>query len=1326
MATLALAVAGAAAGSALLPGGVTILGATISGASIGAQAGALAGSFIDQALLAPAGRPAVSRGPRLSELRVTTSSEGSPIPRLYGRARLGGEIIWAANVEEEVVQQATQSSGGGGKGGGRSAPAPASGASIEYRYFASFAVALCEGPITGIGRVWADGRELDLASVTHRLYLGTETQLPDSLIEAKQGAGKAPAYRGVAYVVFERLALAAFGNRIPQLSFEVHRAVDDFEKKVRAVCLIPGAGEFVYADEAVARRLDGATTVAENVHTLQGGTDWDVAIDQLERTLPSAGSVSLIVGWFGDDLRAGVCRLRPGVDAAAKDTSPLVWGVAGLDRAAAHLVSQVDGRAAYGGTPSDAAVVAAIRNLAARGIGVVLAPFIFMDVPAGNALPDPYTGAAPQPAYPWRGRITVTPAPGRPGSPDKTAAAAAEVAAFVGTAQAADFAVSGDSVLYSGPAEWSYRRFVLHYAHLALAAGGVQGFLIGSELRGLTTVRDGPGTYPFVAALADLAADVKSVLGPAAKVTYAADWSEYFGHQPADGSGDVHFHLDPLWSSASVDAIGIDVYWPLADWRDGGSHADRLAGARSIYDLDYLRANIFAGEGFDWYYASQADRDAQVRSPISDGAYGKPWVFRFKDIKSWWLNHHYDRPGGVELATPTAWVPQSKPFWLTELGCPAVDKGANQPNVFVDPKSAESSLPYYSSGRRDDYMQRCYLQAFHQAFDPADPDYVAGANPLSSVYGGRMVDLARLHVYCWDARPYPAFPDDTATWGDGPNWRLGHWLTGRLASAPLAATIAAILADYGFFAFSTGALSGSLTGCVIDRVLSAREALQPLELAFFVDARESEGVMVFSHRGEEPVRAALSPEALVERRPGEALVRLTRTQETDLPAAAKLTFISAAGGYAQAVEEARRLVGASGRVAVADVPLVLEPEQAAQIAEVWLFEAWAARERAAFALPPSRLALEPGDLVSLSSGGRTRTLRITEIGEHGARDVEARGIDPDVYAGAVPAVRPAAGGGPPVGVGQPLVLFLDMPLLRGDEAAHAGYVAAAQSPWPGAVAFYRSPETSNFLLKALVTAPAVTGITLDPLPAGAVSRYDRASRVRVRLDRGELSSATELALLAGANLAAVRNPDGEWEVLQFRTAVLVDTRTYELSALLRGQAGTEAAMRAPLPAGARFVLVDAALTPVDMGPDEIGLAYAWRCGPASRDLGDPSYVALTHAFTGRALEPLSPVHVRGVRSPAGDLAISWVRRTRIGGDSWEGVEVPLAEDLEAYEVDILDGAAVVRTLAASSPAVAYTAAQQTADFGAPQSALAVRVYQLSAVAGRGAPAAATV
>jgi hypothetical protein len=118
-------------------------------------------------------------------------------------------------------------------------------------------------------------------------------------------------------------------------------------------------------------------------------------------------------------------------------------------------------------------------------------------------------------------------------------------------------------------------------------------------------------------------------------------------------------------------------------------------------------------------------------------------------------------------------------------------------------------------------------------------------------------------------------------------------------------------------------------------------------------------------------------------------------------------------------------------------------------------------------------------------------------------------------------------------------------------------------------------------------------------------------------------------------------------------------------------------------------------------------------------LGDSSYAETTHAFAGVGLRPLAPVHV-GARREAGDIQIGWVRRTRVGGDGWETAEVPLGEAAELYEVDVLTpGGEVVRTLVSEAPAVTYSAAQQTADFGGPVAALHVAVAQVSAVYGRG-------
>jgi hypothetical protein len=628
MATLVLGAAGAAIGGSI---GGAILG--VSAATIGGFVGSTIGSVVDSWIISSLAPTQRIEGPRLDSLRITASTEGAVIPRVYGRMRMGGNVIWATDFREET-KTTTQ---GGGKGGGGGKVK-----TTEYLYYASFAVALCEGPITGIGRIWADGKPMDLSGVTWRWYPGDEAQSADPFIAAKMGGANTPAYRGTAYVVFEELPLSTFGNRLPQLSFEVFRPLadpDTAEGLTRAVTMIPASGEFTYATQAI-RKTDGGATVPENLNALADSTDMVEALDRLQAMAPAVESVSLVVAWFGDDLRAGSCKVRPGVEVSVKSTTPASWSVNGVSRASAFLVSRDDqDRPVYGGTPSDFAVVQAVQEMKARGLRVTFYPFILMDVPPGNALPNPYSNNAAetgQPAFPWRGRITCSPAAGFAGTVDKTATAASQVAALFGAATPASFSVSGESVSWTGPSgDWGLRRMVLHYAHLCAAAGGVDAFLIGTEMPGLTRIRSGAATYPAVQAYRDLLADVRSILGSRTNIGYAADWSEYFGHQPGDDeagsatgssdppNGDVFFHLDPLWADPDTDFIGIDNYMPLSDWRDGFAHADAAEGWPAIYDRAYLQANIAGGEGFDWFYASAADRSAQVRTPITDGAYGQ-------------------------------------------------------------------------------------------------------------------------------------------------------------------------------------------------------------------------------------------------------------------------------------------------------------------------------------------------------------------------------------------------------------------------------------------------------------------------------------------------------------------------------------------------------------------------------------------------------------------------------------------------------------------------------------------------------------------------------
>lgn len=235
---------------------------TLLARTVASTAASFAATTATRLLFGPKKRSV--EGPRLEAFSLQTSTEGAPVLRVFGRARVSGELIWASRFKETTATSVERS---GGKGGRLAA---AKTTTTEYLYSVSFAVGLCEGPIARVGRVWADGKPLDLSRFNARVYPGTEEQAPDDLIAATQGS--APAFRGLAYVVFEDLPLAEFGNRIPQLSFEIEKPLAEndpraLENALAAVSIIPGSGEFVYGTTKIASSPSEGVTRAENAHT---------------------------------------------------------------------------------------------------------------------------------------------------------------------------------------------------------------------------------------------------------------------------------------------------------------------------------------------------------------------------------------------------------------------------------------------------------------------------------------------------------------------------------------------------------------------------------------------------------------------------------------------------------------------------------------------------------------------------------------------------------------------------------------------------------------------------------------------------------------------------------------------------------------------------------------------------------------------------------------------------------------------------------------------------------------------------------------------------
>jgi hypothetical protein len=1194
MAELVLSTVGRALGASL-PGVFGTIGAIA-----GQVGGAMLGSAIDRQLFGVSTR---REGPRLTDLHIQGSTEGASIPAVCGSVRIAGQVIWAARFKEHVQ---TDDVSTGGKGGGPRVT------TRSYGYTLSFAVGLCEGEIARIGRVWANGALLDLSTVAWRLHRGGEDQAVDPLIEAIDGAENAPAYRGLGYVVFEDLPLEAYGNTIPQLSFEIVRPArgDEvrFEDRVRAVCLIPGAGEFVYATEPVFRRDGPGRETPENLHAESERANLRVSLDQLAADFPNCETVMLVVSWFGTDLRCGACEIRPGVEIAEKHNKPWDWQVSGVPRADAHLLSEHDDGPAFGGTPSDRSVLQAIAELKARGYHVGLYPFVMMDVPHGNVLTDPY-GADAQAAYPWRGRICVHPAAGVDGSVDQTGAAGDQIDAFFGAASVGDFAQANGLPVYSGAAEWRYRRFILHHAKLAEIAGGVDAFIIGSELRGVTTARDSATTFPAVEALRSLASDVRDLLGVGATITYAADWSEYSGHRPDDGSDDVFFHLDPLWADENIDVIGVDWYPPLTDWRAGDAHADADM-ASDVHDPAYLRACIEAGEDYDWFYASDGDRNAQLRTPIADGAYDEPWVYRAKDLRSFWAHAHHNRPGGVRDVAATDWAPESKPIWLIELGCAAIDKASNQPNVFVDPKSSESAAPRFSTGARDDLIQRRVLDAYLE--------YWAGeANPISSLTGKPMIE--EISLWAWDARPYPAFPTRRDVWSDGAAWARGHWLNGRAGLSDLAEVVLSLCARGGENDVDVSGLRGAVSGYVIDSPARVRDALEPLMAAFDFTVSERDGALCFFHAG--AVTHQLDTDEMTEASSAQAYAQ---RDVIAAPIEARVRFIDAAKDYLIAGVSARRLDRAEGGVASFDAPLVLEPDAAEAMAQRILADQRAATETLQIGLGPASLALEPGDRVSLNGG--EDVFEIVRIEDTDARQLElrrARHVGATILNGVDP-----GGSQMPQAAPTPAFAILDLPPLPNDESDDRPLAAVFASPWTGAHSVYAGPTQSR---RAVAAAPAIMGELIWDLWPGPVDRWDEGNVVRVALFGGALASVTRDDVLNGANAFAIE-ADGEWEIVQAAQCELVAPNTYELRGFLRGRQGSAHAMQAPHPVGARIVKLDQRLTRVGVGAHEWGEALEFVVPPAAATSASNRAARASLTLPHAGLRPWAPAHLCARRS----------------------------------------------------------------------------------------------
>ena len=532
-------------------------------------------------------------------------------------------------------------------------------------------------------------------------------------------------------------------------------------------------------------------------------------------------------------------------------------------------------------------------------------------------------------------------------------------------------------------------------------------------------------------------------------------------------------------------------------------------------------------------------------------------------------------------------------------------------------------------------------------------------------------------------------------------------------------------------------LTDDVAGYAISSISAIRAGLEPLQASWPFDVVPAGYKVKFVRRGVNSSVATIDAALLDARPAGQApgvVLKKAREMDLQLPWRVEINHIDFARDYDIGAQYAERLNTDSLNITKLDLAIVMTPDEAAQKAEILLNAYWLERTEFNFTLPPIYGYLEAADIITLTAGTGTYVLRLTSLQYRadGVIECTARFNDSAGYTSVAVGANSAAA--------QPSVIpyggavdyeLLDLPVLKMayDLPSYLVAMCGKTSFWNGGNIYRSLDNGQNWTFANGFSGQSKIGFCRNAISAPATfSLMDKASMLNVQMYYGTLAGISELQLLNGGNHFAY-GVDGSWEIIAAQGAILEADGTYTLTDLLRGRFGTEWAASRHV-AGDKIVLLDETLLQlVAMNSGQIGLEYLYRGIAKDGDLA--AAADQPFSYRGVNLKPLSPVYPAGSKHPStNDWTITWIRRSRNDGEWRDSVDAGLGETSEAYEVEIYSGntyAMLKRTITGiTSPTCTYTSAQQTADFGAVQTQLYVKIYQLSSVVGRGAPLAAPI
>lgn len=543
----------------------------------------------------------------------------------------------------------------------------------------------------------------------------------------------------------------------------------------------------------------------------------------------------------------------------------------------------------------------------------------------------------------------------------------------------------------------------------------------------------------------------------------------------------------------------------------------------------------------------------------------------------------------------------------------------------------------------------------------------------------------------------------------------------------LAAAVAGLCIEAGLTAadYDVSDLTGkTINGYTTDGGKTFRAQVEPLQSVFIFDGVERNGVLTFSRRKSDlwsvPVYALDDGElgAYETERPEEPY-NLTRKPEQELPARVVFSYLSKDREYQTNAMGASRLNTTSKNTTKLELPVVLTDAEGKALAETALYTAWIQRTAYDLKLASKYACIFPGDILLLplvdDNPVFLQAIKCS-YGRPGINVINSTRFLPEIYKEIGRTTDPEYNQTAPAEPTDVTASFLDMIYATGETAEYPLYVAATAAVFYPANLFRSNDDGVTWDYVATIDTNTPSGSATTALAAGPIDFFDEANTVDVELIAGTLSSRTHDDLLNGYNVALVGN-----EIIQFRTAALIAANTYRLSGLLRGRSGTEPLIGSHT-IGDRFVLLSSdAVVRIAASTADWFRPVLYRIGPYSKSVDSAYYSNITFTNQGIVAKPWAPCHLKGTRDGSGNLTIDWIRRSR-KDFSWRAyVDAEVSETAEQYEIDVYNGAAVVRTISTTTPTAAYTAAQQTADFGSAQGSINVKVYQISSTYGRGWP-----